>query len=215
MIRRALLTALTLAPLQAWSPDFHEAQTRMALTQVPRPLKAFLESHREVLVRASRGLANDRVPLPEEVHEQYRLVVQFSEERKSPEVIVRELVHLGRMVQLMTDPSALQGATSLRAHFEAYADSEFPQLVLTREPYWGHQGSPDVAARIQDYARLKADRYRRLEPTFDHATGRRASTWDRLSPAFGVLQAAYSQGVHATANLWILAYRQCGEAWGL
>lgn len=217
-LRHALPTfALVLAvqPLAAWSPSFHEAQTRMALTQVPRALRVYLESHRTALMEAARGLPNDRVPMPEEVLEQFQRIVNFSQDRKGHEVLVRELGILAHMIQLMTDPSALQGASGLRSHFEAYADGQFKDVVLTREDYWAHKGVPDLSGKLQEYSRIKTERLQRLAPTFDPETRRRIGAWDRLSPAFGVLQASYSQGVHATANLWILAYRLCGESWGL
>ena len=38
--------------------------------------------------------------------------------------------------------------------------------------------------------------------------------WDDLSVPFAQLQLAYSNGVNATANLWIQLWRAVGDQWG-
>jgi hypothetical protein len=37
--------------------------------------------------------------------------------------------------------------------------------------------------------------------------------WDELSVPFAQLQLAYSNGVNATANLWIQLWRAVGDQW--
>ena len=50
---------------------------------------------------------------------------------------------------------------------------------------------------------------------YDTAAGKRIGPWDVLSPPFAQLQLSYSNGVNATANLWILVWRSAGGDWNL
>jgi hypothetical protein len=59
------------------------------------------------------------------------------------------------------------------------------------------------------------ERNRRLKEHFDEAAGRRIGPWDDLSLPFAQMQLAFSSGVHATANLWILIWRAAGDQWEL
>ncbi len=59
----------------------------------------------------------------------------------------------------------------------------------------------------------KLERNRRLRDHFDEGAGRRIGPWDELSLPFAQLQLAFSTGVHATANLWILVWRAAGDQW--
>jgi hypothetical protein len=149
----------------------------------------------------------------EDVEEQVRRIVSYSELGKRPEVIVRELGVLAKMVQLLNDPSVTVGVSPTRSAFEAYADERLKDLVVTREPVWGATDPFDPRPRLLAMADTKYARHRRLAECIDPATGGRLGAWDRLSIPFAQLQLAYSSGVHATANLWILLWRNVGEFW--
>jgi hypothetical protein len=158
-------------------------------------------------------VANDQPPTPEQVAAQFRTVLRLTEERRRPEDIVRDLGVLAHQVQLLTDPSATTGVSPLRESFEAYADGHMSHLLVTREPFWAVTGSLDPAPVLERLAATKAARHERLNAQFDEATGRRIGPWDDLSIPFAQLQLAFSNGVNATANLWILLWRAAGDQW--
>jgi hypothetical protein len=59
----------------------------------------------------------------------------------------------------------------------------------------------------------KLERNRRLREHFDAGANRRIGPWDELSLPFAQMQLAFSSGVNATANLWILVWRAAGDQW--
>lgn len=211
-LRTATLLAAGLA-LGAWSPEFHETQTLKAARLLPRAMVHFLEAHQRDLVAGARGQHSDQVPTVEDVEEQFRKVVAFTEEKRRPERIVRELGVLAHQVQLLTDPSAVKGLTPLRDTFQQYGDEKLRRLVLSREPFWAVDAPLDPRPRLLGLARVKFERFEALKEHFDEANGRRKGPWDELSVPFAQLQLAYSNGVHATANLWILLWRAVGDLW--
>jgi hypothetical protein len=213
---RPLLTLLlACGPLGAWSPKVHEAQTAKAIRLVPRPMAALLRAHPQVLLESARGVANDQPPTVEQVEAQFRTVLRLSEEGRRPEELVRDLGVLAHQVQLLLDPSATEGLSPLRESFEAYADQHLPHLLVTQEAYWAAQGSLDPAPPLRRFLALKQERHKRLQEHFDGSAGRRIGPWDELSLPFAQLQLAFSSGVYATANLWILLWRAAGDQWEL
>ncbi len=212
---RGPVMALLLAcgALGAWSPKVHEAQTAKALRLIPKRMAAFLRAHPQALLEGARGVASDQPPTAEQVEAQYRTVLRLGEERRRPEDLVRDLGVLAHQVQLLTDPSALQGMSPLREAFEAYADEKLPHLLVTREPFWALRGSLDPGQALRQFMATKQTRHQRLLEHFDEATGRRIGPWDDLSLPFAQLQLAFSNGVNATANLWILVWRSGGDLW--
>lgn len=211
--RAALVCLLACGPLGAWSPKIHEAQTAKAIRLLPKRMAAFLRAHPQALLEGARGVANDQPPTVAEVEAQYRTILRLSQERRRPEDIVRDLGILAHQVQLLTDPSAMHGLSPLRESFEAYADGHLAHLLVTREPYWAVTGGLDPTPALQRFLATKQERNRRLRDHFDEATGQRIGPWDDLSVPFAQLQLAFSNGVHATANLWILAWRASGDQW--
>jgi hypothetical protein len=209
----ALLLAST--SLGAWSPRVHETQTAKALRLVPHRMATLLRAHPQALLEGARGVANDQPPTVEQVEAQVRTILRLSEERRRPEDLVRDLGVLAHQVQLLTDPSALEGMSPLRESFEAYADEHLGHLLVTQEPYWAVTGSLDPAVPLRRFMATKQERHRRLREHFDEAQGRRIGPWDELSLPFAQLQLAFSNGVHATANLWILVWRAAGDQWEL
>lgn len=199
--------------LGAWSPRTHEAQTAKAIRLVPRRLATLLRAYPQALLEGARGVANDQPPTVEQVEAQFRTVLRLSEEHRRPEEIVRDLGVLAHQVQLLTDPSATEGLSPLREHFEAYADENLPHLLVTQEPYWAATGSLDPQPHLRRFLAIKLERNQRLRNHFDENAGRRIGPWDDLSLPFAQLQLAFSNGVHATANLWILAWRVAGDQW--
>ncbi len=197
----------------AFSPAFHEAQTQMAISRVPRRLQQVLRANLGELLWSLRGAPRGRIPSPEEVEEQFRKVLRLCAEDRATANIVRELGVLAHQVQLLGDPSCIQGITPLRDHFQTFADQMMPHLVLTDAPYWSLAGPPEPGSQLQAIARRKSERFALLDAHFDERTGKRLVVWDRLSVPFALLQLSYSQGVHDTANLWILVYRHAGTAW--
>ncbi|WP_257303134.1 hypothetical protein [Geothrix campi] len=208
-----LALALACLPLGAWSPKVHEAQTAKAVRLLPRGMAALLRAHPQELLEGARGVANDQPPTAEQVEAQFRTVLRLSEEHRRPEDIVRDLGVLAHMAQLLTDPSATEGLSPLRESFEAYADQNLAHLLVTQEPYWAATGSLDPAPALRRLLATKLERNRRLRENFDESGGRRIGPWDDLSVPFAQLQLAFSNGVHATANLWILAWRVAGDQW--
>ena len=199
--------------LPAWSPRFHETQTQLALSLIPKRMAKFLKNYPRALSEGARGVANDQIPSPEDVEEQYRRILQISEEQRRPDLLVRELGTLAHMVQLLLDPSATVGVTPLREQFELYGDEHLPRLVANREPFWAISAPLDPRPRLLKWSELKYERHRLLLQHFDTATGRRIGPWDTLSPPFAQLQLSYSNGVNATANLWIQTWRAVGDYW--
>ncbi|WP_243302308.1 hypothetical protein [Geothrix oryzisoli] len=206
---------LACLPLMAWSPKVHEAQTAKAVRLLPRGMAALLRAHPQALLEGARGVANDQPPTAEQVEAQFRTVLRLSDENRRPEDIVRDLGVLAHMVQLLTDPSATEGLSPLRESFEAYADQNLAHLLVTQEPYWAATGSLDPAPALHRLLAIKQERNRRLREHFDDNTGNRIGPWDDLSLPFAQLQLAFSNGVYATANLWILAWRAAGDQWDI
>ena len=209
----AALVALGAPPLAAWSPRCNEAQTTLAVRLVPRRMRAFLLTHPTELLQGARGQANDQVPTVEEVQEQFQQIVRITEDGRRPEQVVRELGVLAHQVQLLTDPSAVHGATALRDTFETYADEQLPRMVLCREPFWAVTGPIDPRPALLRWAQLKFERHQALAACFDPQTGRRLGQWDTLSVPVAQLQLAYSSGINATANIWIQLWRALGDQW--
>jgi hypothetical protein len=213
-LTRAMLTvALTVAPLGAWSPRVHEAQTAKAMRLVPRRMAALLRAHPQALLEGARGVANDQPPTVAQVEAQFRTILRLSEERRRPEDIVRDLGLLAHQVQLLTDPSASEGMSPLRESFEAYAEEHLVHLLVTQEPFWAVTGPLEPGPALARFLAVKGERNQRLRAHFDEGTGKRIGPWDDLSVPFAQLQLAFSNGVHATANLWILAWRAAGDQW--
>jgi hypothetical protein len=211
--RPALMLLLVCGLVRAWSPKVHEAQTAKAIRLLPRRMAALLRAHPQELLEGARGVANDQPPTVEQVEAQFRTLLRLSEEHRRPEEIVRDLGVLAHQVQLLTDPSVTEGVTPLREHFEAYADEQLSHLLVTQEPYWATKGSLDPGPRLRWLLTVKQDRNRRLKECFDEGAGRRVGPWDELSLPFAQLQLAFSNGVQATANLWILVWRAAGDQW--
>jgi hypothetical protein len=210
-----VVAALVLAccPLGAWSPKVHEAQTAKAIRLIPRPMGALLRAHPQALLEGARGVANDQPPTVEQVEAQFRTLLRLSEEHRPPAEIVRDLGVLAHQVQLLTDPSATEGLGPLREQFEAYAEEHLAHLLVTQEPYWAAAGSLDPDPPLRRMMALKRERNQRLRQCFDEGAGRRIGPWDTLSLPFAQLQLAFSNGVNATANLWILVWRAAGHQW--
>ena len=218
MKRRALLPLAFAAPLalplSAWAPRLHEAMTVKAARMVPRRLSLLLRAHPQVLLEAARGQANDQPATAADVESEYRTILRMSKEGVGAEDLVRELGLLAHLTQSLNDPSCTSGVTPLRDAFEAYGDEKLPKLVVTREPFWALDAGPDPDAKIEAWAATKALRTQVLQGCVD-ATGKRLGPWDDLSLPFAQLQLSFSNSVHATANLWLLLYRQVGAAWPL
>jgi hypothetical protein len=200
-------------PLAAWSPRAHEVQTAKAIRLLPKRMAVLLRAHPQALLEGARGVANDQPPTVEQVEAQFRTVLRLSEEHRRPEEIVRDLGVLAHQVQLLTDPSATEGMSPLRESFEAYADEKLAHLLVTQEPYWATTGSLDPATPLRQFLLVKLERSRLLREHFDESTGKRIGPWDDLSLPFAQTQLAFSNGVHATANLWILIWRAAGDQW--
>jgi len=209
----AACLAVAWAPLGAWSPAFHEVQTGRAARLLPKRMAAFLATHARELANGARGQANDQVPTVEDVEEQFRRIVALTEDHKRPERIARELGVLAHQVQLLMDPSAVVGVSSLRESFQAYGDEKLPKLVLSREPFWAVTSPLDPRPRLVQWAQIKFDRNQALQECFDEATGRRKGGWDELSVPFAQLQLSYSNGINGTANIWIQLWRAVGDQW--
>jgi hypothetical protein len=203
-----ILLLLASWPLAAWSPKVHEAQTAKAVRLIPHRMAALLRAHPQVLLEAARGVANDQPPTVEQVEAQFRTVLRLSEEHRRPEDIVRDLGVLAHQVQLLTDPSAMEGVSPLRETFEAYAEEHLAHLLVTQEPFWAAKGSLDPVPSLRRLLAAKQERNRRLRDHFDEAAGRRIGPWDDLSLPFAQLQLGFS-------NLWILVWRAAGDQWDL
>ena len=211
--RQILMLLLACGPLWAWSTKVHEAQTARAIRLLPRRMAALLRSYPQFLLEGARGVANDQPPTVEQVEAQFRTVLRLSEEHRRPEEIVRDLGVLAHQIQLLTDPSALEGVSPLRESFEAYAEDNLPHLLVTQEPYWASKGNLDPGPQLRRMFAAKQERHQRLRAHFDETAGRRIGPWDDLSLPFAQLQLAFSNGVNATANVWILIWRAVGDQW--
>jgi len=213
----SVLSALTLllasGPLGAWSPRVHEAQTARAVRLLPRRMAALIRAHPQALLEGARGVGNDQPPTVEQVEAQFRTLMRLSDEHHRPEEIVRDLGVLAHQVQLLTDPSVMEGVSPLRESFEAYADEHLPHLLVAQEPFWAVKGGLDPGPHLRRFLDAKQLRHRRLKEHFDDAAGRRIGPWDDLSLPFAQMQLAFSSGVNATANLWILLWRAVGDQW--
>ena len=205
-----LFAAPTLA---AWSPRFHEVQAELALGLVPRRMATFLRANALELSRGARGVSSDQVPSIEEVDEQFRKIVKMSEEHRRPAALTRELGTLAHMVQLLTDPSATQGMSPMRDRFQAYGDEHLRRLVVSREPFWAITAPLDARPALIKWSKTKWERSQTLAECFDEAAGKQKGSWDTLSVPFAQLQLSFSNGVNATANLWILTWRAVGDLW--
>jgi len=149
----------------------------------------------------------------EDIEQQFQEIVALSEDNRRPERLVRELGTLAHQVQLLMDPSAVRGASPLRDSFEAYADEKLPRLILSREPFWAVTAPLDPRPPLLRWAKVKFERHQALLECFDEKAGRRVGAWDELSVPFAQLQLSYSNGVNATANLWIQLWRAVGDRW--
>jgi hypothetical protein len=212
-LRLPVLLLLLAPALAAWSPRLNEAQTLLAMRLVPKRMSAFLQAHKADLLQAARGQANDQVPTVEDIEEQYQAILALSDQQRPPARLARELGILAHQVQLLIDPSAVRGATALRDSFEAYADEKLPRLVLVREPFWAVRAPLDPRPALLRWAQAKFERHEALQGCFDENGGRRTGSWDELSVPFAQLQLAYSNGINATANLWIQLWRAAGDQW--
>ncbi|HJW09099.1 MAG TPA: hypothetical protein VJ483_05645 [Holophagaceae bacterium] len=211
---RLLLPFLAAAALPAWSPRVHEVQTAKAVKMLPKNLADLLRSQPQVLLDAAKGKANDQPPTVEEVDSQYRTILRLSLEEGGvrAEDLVREMGTLAHMVQALQDPSCTSGVTPVREAFEAYADEKLGKLVVTRERFWALSGPTDPKPVLQHWMAQKMERNRTLASSVDPA-GKRVGPWDDLSIPFAQLQLSFSNGVNATANVWILLYREVGQLW--
>jgi len=176
-------------------------------------MASYLRTNAAELARGARGVSSDQPPTVEEVEEQFRRIVRMSEERRRPALLVRELGTLAHMVQLLTDPSATQGITQLRDRFQAYGDQHLGRLVVSREPFWAVTAPLDPRPALLDWSRIKWERHQLLQESFDETTGTPRGSWDMLSIPFAQLQLSFSNGVNATANIWIQTWRAVGDQW--
>jgi hypothetical protein len=212
-VRSVLALLLACGPVWGWSPKVHEAQTAKAIRLLPRRMATLLRAHPQALLEGARGVGNDQPPSVEQVEAQFRTLLRLSEEHRRPEDIVRDLGVLAHQVQLLTDPSATEGVSPLRESFESFSDDHLSHLLVSQEAYWATTGSLDPGSQLRRLMVVKQERHRRLKEHFDEKTGRRIGPWDDLSLPFAQMQLAFSNGVHATANLWILAWRAAGDQW--
>ncbi len=199
--------------LSGWSPRFHEVQTELATGLIPRNMATYLRANAAELARGARGVSSDQPPTVEEVEEQFRRIVRMSEERRRPALLVRELGTLAHMVQLLTDPSATQGISPLRDRFQTYGDEHLRRLVVSREPFWAVTAPLDPRPALLGWSETKWERHRLLLECFDETTGTPRGSWDLLSIPFAQLQLSFSNGVNATANIWIQTWRAVGDQW--
>ncbi|MFZ1613848.1 MAG: hypothetical protein WAT51_06730 [Holophaga sp.] len=217
-MRRSLCRTLPLVlamatSLSAWTPRFHEIQTDLATGLIPRGMATFLRQHPLELARGARGVSSDQVPTVEEVEDQFRRILRMSEEHRRPAQVVRELGTLAHMVQLLTDPSATQGMTPLRERFQEYSEEHLARMVVSQEPFWAITAPLDPRPALLAWSETKWDRHRRLLEHFDLELGAPRGSWDTLSVPFAQLQLSFSNGVNATANIWIQTWRAVGDLW--
>lgn len=199
--------------LLAWTPRTHEAQTKVAALMIPAPMSALLAAYPDALKEGARGVGNDLPPSADDVVDQYGRILALSEAHKSPGEIVRELGRLAHLVQEITAPGSTRGTDPLRESFESFAENRLNTLVVTREPFWSLKADLDPKPKLLEWTNQKYRRHERLLDHFDLKTGRRLGQWDDLSVPYALLQLSYSNGVQATANIWILIYRATGDLW--
>ena len=210
---RVLASGLASLGLLAWTPRIHEAQTKVASQMIPAPMSALMAAYPDALKEGARGVGNDQPPSAEDVEDQYWRILALSEAHKSPGEIVRELGRLAHLVQEITAPGSTRGTDPLRESFESYAENRLNMLIVTREPFWSLKADLDPKPKLLEWAKLKYRRHEQLLEHFDLKTGRRLGQWDDLSVPYALLQLSYSNGVQATANIWILIYRATGDLW--
>jgi hypothetical protein len=208
-----LLLMLSSLALGAWTPKFHEAQTRAALRLIPHRMAAYLKGNLPSLVQGARGQYLDPIPTVEEVEAQFHRIVSLSEEQTRPEILAGELGVLAHQVQLLCDPSATQGSTPLRDTFQTYGEEKLGHLVLVREAPWAHLGPLDPRPALLRMVKTKYERYQTLATCFDDVKGQRVGPWDDLSIPYAQLQLSFSSGVNATAALWTQLWRAVGDQW--
>lgn len=208
------LLLLVLGPaLAAWSPKVHETQTQLATGLIPTRMAAFLQRHAAELALGARGTPSDQPPTVEDVEEQFLRVLRLSEQKRRSPQLVRELGTLAHMVQLLIDPSATAGMTPLRERFQDYGDEHLHRLVVSREPFWAVAAPLDPRPALLSWSSTKWDRHRHLLEHFDMQAGTPRGSWDLLSVPFAQLQLSFSNGVNATANVWIQTWRAAGDLW--
>jgi hypothetical protein len=208
-----LLGGLISQGLWSWSPIFHEVQTKLASRMVPAPMAALLHAQRAMLLESGRGQSSDEPPTVEQVEGQFQRIITLSEGSPSQRQLVGELGTLAHMVQVLLDPGATHGVTPLRATFTDYGDENLGRMVLSRQPAWAVNSSLDPKPQILSWTREKFGRHGVLIEHFDQERNARLGVWDELSLPFAQLQLSFSDGVHATANLWVLLWRAVGERW--
>lgn len=199
--------------LSAWTPRFHEAQTKVASRMIPAPMSALLAAYPEALKEGARGVGNDQPPSVDQVEDQYGRILALSEARRHPSELVRELGRLAHLVQEITAPGSSLGVDPLRESFERYAEERLKSLVVTRETFWSLKADLDPKPKLLEWTRLKHHRHGQLLEHFDLKSGHRLGEWDDLSIPYALLQLSFSNGVQATANIWILIYRATGDLW--
>lgn len=210
---RVFVLGLASVGLLGWTPRFHEAQTKVAAKMIPAPMSALLAAYPDALREGARGVGNDQPPSADEIEEQYGRILALSEAHKNSGELVRELGRLAHLVQELTAPASTLGVDPLRESFEAYADNRMQRLVVTWEPFWSLKADLDPKPRLLEWARVKYHRHGQLREHFDFKSGRRLGQWDDHSVPYALLQLSFSNGVQATANIWILIYRATGGLW--
>jgi hypothetical protein len=205
--------AIISLPCFGWSPQVHALQTKLAKGLIPKAMTEFIDQHHDVLSESGRGLANSQAPTPEDVESQFFKLLKISENRRPAKEIVQELGRLAHLIQLLTDPSVTGGQTFARRVFSDYADEHFSKLVAVRETLFAAKGDLDPRAAIQAWGNAKYERYRSLSGFMNLNTGAKIGAWDTLSVPFAHMQLSFSEGVNATANIWIMAWRMAGSYW--
>jgi hypothetical protein len=208
-----VISTIVSLPCLGWSPQVHALQTKFAKGLIPKAMAEFIDRHHAAFSESGRGLVNAHPPTPEDVEGQFLKLLKISENRRPLKEIVRELGHLANMVQLLTDPSATGGAAATRRVFSDFADEHFGKLVAVRAPLFAAKGDLDPRAAIQAWGKAKYERYSSLSNFVNLGTGAKIGAWDTLSVPFAHMQLSFSEGVNATANIWIMAWRMAGAYW--
>jgi hypothetical protein len=208
-----LFSTIVSLPCLGWSPQVHGLQTKFAKGLIPKAMAEFIDRHHDALSESGRGLASAKAPTPEDVEGQFLKLLKISESRRPPKEIVRELGHLANMIQLLTDPSVTGGSAAARRVFSDFADEHFSKLVAVRAPLFAAKGDLDPRAAIQAWDKSKYERYNSLSNHVNLGTGAKIGAWDTLSVPFAQMQLSFSEGVNATANIWIMAWRMAGGYW--
>ena len=179
----------------------------------PGAWPAFLNAHPDELRQGARGQGNDQVPTVEDVEDQYQRIIALSDENARPERLVRELGTLAHQVQLLLDPSAVRGSHAPAGHLRSLRRPEPAQADPEPGALLGGDRAPGAAPPLLRWAKTKYERHQALLDCFDEKAGRRVGAWDDLSVPFAQLQLSYSNGINATANIWIQLYRAVGDRW--